>query len=109
MALAKQPQAITVGRLQGGRETEPSIHGVEAAAQSYLAGALLQDNDSGSIVESKSPVDGSANTDRAFGLAVADATGKTGADVHMVSLINDDVFLNVTLSDATVGVHVLTQ
>jgi hypothetical protein len=109
MPLTNKPLAIIVGRLQGGMRTEPSIHGVEAASQTYLAGSLLQDDDAGSIVESKSPVDGSANTQRAFGLAVADATGKTAADVHMVSLIGDGVLLEVTLSDATAGTHTLAQ
>src|SRR5439155_25746895 len=66
-------------------------------------------DDAGSIVESKSPVDGLANTQRTIGLAVADATGKTGSDVHMVSLIGDDVELEVTLSNATAGTHTLVQ
>src|SRR5689334_20828666 len=109
MALTNKPQAIVAaGKLLGVR-TEPSVHGVEKASQTYKAGAPVQDDDAGRITESTSPIDGSGVTKRAIGIAVADATGVTGADVHIVSLMEDGVLIEVTLSNATAGTHTLAQ
>lgn len=108
MALTNTPKRLTIGRLLG-LTTEPSYHGLEAAAQTYKQGALLRDDDAGHIVESTSPVDGTGVTKRTFGLAVADATGVTNSDVHLQAIIPDGVLIEATLSDATAGTHTLIQ
>jgi hypothetical protein len=108
MPLTNKMPACLVGRLLG-IHSEPSLHGKEKASQTYKAGSPVQDDDAGLITESASPVDGSAVTKRMIGIAVADATGVTSADVHIQAVLPDGVLLEITLSDATAGTHTLAQ
>jgi hypothetical protein len=66
----------------------------------------LQDDDSGLITPSASPIDGSAVTKRAFGLALANASGVTSADCLLIWLGAQTV-IEITLSDSTAGTHTL--
>lgn len=105
MAFTTQPKPVTFYAALG-LNAEPIIHGEEAAGQSWKRGAFLQDDDSGLIVPSASPIDASAVTKRAFGLAHNDATGVTGADVVMTWLTPQTI-IEITLSDNTAGAHTL--
>ena len=107
MALTNKPKAANLAR-RVGLASAPTVHGKEKASQSYVAGAFVQDDDSGLITESASPIDASAVTKRAFGLAVNKATGTTSADV-MVSWLTDSQMFEITLSDSTAGTHTLAQ
>ena len=107
MALTTQPLPLQAAYLVGGGAF-PIWHGVEKAAQTYKRGALLQDDDAGRLTPSASPVDGSAVTKRAFGLALNDAKGTTGEDVPFVPVAEAQVYEG-TLSDSTAGTHTLAQ
>jgi len=108
MALTNQPKPAFVGKLLGGR-TEPTVTGYEAASQTFVAGAFVRDNDSGLIVESTSPVNGSAVGNRCIGIALAAASGVTAAALPIAPVVGSDVLLEITLSDATAGTHTLAQ
>src|SRR5256885_1015662 len=103
MALTNQPKAASFVQTLG-LVAAPWVHGVEKAAQTYKKGAFLQDDDAGRITESASPIDGSAVTKRAFGLALQDATGVTGADAPLIWIAHYCVF-EITLSELTAGAH----
>lgn len=89
-------------------QSAPLLHGHEKAAQTYLYGALIQDDDSGRITESADPIDGSAVTKRTFGMALRSATGTTDKDVPFIWLGPGEA-VEFTLSDATAGTHTLAQ
>ena len=105
MALTTQPKpaayAYTLGLVGA-----PVMTGAEKATQTYAKGAFLQDDDSGLITESTSPIDASAVTKRTMGLALFAATGTTSAEVKFVWAGAYTVF-EATLSDATAGTHTL--
>src|SRR3990167_2374201 len=105
MALTTQPRRVqfvqTIGLVAA-----PVVHGQEKAAQTYKAGAFLQDDDAGRITESASPIDASGVTKRTFGMALAGASGVTDKDVPIVWAGAYTVFEG-TLSDATAGTHAL--
>lgn len=107
MALTNQPQpaffSSTLGLIGA-----PMLHGQEKATQTFKRGAFLQDDDAGLITESASPIDGTAVTKRAFGIALNAATGVTSADVAFIWLIHN-VLIEITLSELTAGTHTLVQ
>lgn len=107
MALTNKPQRVILAR-RIGLASAPTVHGVEKASSTYKAGAFVQDDDSGRITESASPIDASAVTKRAFGIAINAATGVTGADVAL-SWLTDSQMVEMTLSDSTAGTHTLAQ
>lgn len=106
MALTTQPKKPFVVRHLVG--SAPVLHGEEKATQTYKQSAFLQDDDAGRITESASPIDASAVTKRAFGMALQDASGVTDKDVPFVWLGPGEV-IEITLSDATAGTHTLAQ
>jgi len=76
--------------------------GLEAATQSWKAGALLVAS-SGKLAEASD-----APTTGLLGIALKDATGTTNT-AHDFIPITDDLTVEVTLEDATDGDHVLAQ
>jgi len=107
MALTNKPKRLAVMANEG-KTSMVVLHGEEKATQTYKQGAPLIDDDSGRITESTSPIDASAVGKRCFGIATADATGTTDADVLM-DQVGEDTVLEVTLSDSTAGTHTLAQ
>lgn len=105
MALTNKPKQALVARCPG-FSSIPTFHGEEKASSTYKKGAFLQDDDSGLITESASPIDASGVTKRAFGLANQDATGTTSADVPFTWL-GPQTLIEMTLSDSTAGTHTL--
>lgn len=106
MALTTAPKACGFVYTIGGTGSAPIVHGLEKASSAWKAGDFLQDDDSGLITLSASPIDASAVTKRCFGLALADATGTTSHNVDFI-WITSAVVLEGTLSDATAGTHTL--
>lgn len=107
MALTTRPKQALVARLAG-LSSVPTFHGAEKASQTYKKGSFLQDDDSGLITASASPIDASAVTKRTFGMALQDATGTTSADVPFV-WVGPQTVIEITLSDSTAGTHTLAQ
>ncbi len=107
MALTSKPKQASVVR-PAGLSSIPTFHGVEKASQTYKKGAFLIDDDAGRLTPSTSPIDASAVAKRAFGMALFDATGVTGADVPFVWL-GPQTIIRMTLSDSTAGTHTLAQ
>jgi hypothetical protein len=107
MALTTQPQPATYA-YSIGLAAAPIVHGQEKAAQTYVKGAFVQDDDAGLITPSASPVDGSGVTKRVIGLATRSATGVTAADAVIV-LAGPQVVFEATLSELTAGTHTLAQ
>lgn len=108
MALTNRPSVPFAAKTLGLTSQSVILHGVEKASQTYKAGAFLIDDDSGRLTPSTSPIDASSVAKRTLGLAVADATGVTGADVP-VDFVGEHQVYEVTLSDATAGTHTLAQ
>lgn len=106
MALTNEPQALSYAKSFS--TSAPTRRGYEKASSTWKQGSPLQDDGSGYLTPPTSPVDGSAVGKRLLGVALADASGTTGADVIMVSPDNGTVFEG-TLSDATAGTHTLAQ
>ena len=107
MALLTEPKQVAFSYMIG-EYSARLIHGEEKASQTYIKGTFLQDDDSGRMVTSVSPIDGSGVTKRAIGLGLFKATGTTDADVTMVMVDANTVF-EATLSDATATTHTLAQ
>lgn len=105
MALTNQPQAVQyIHRVGGG--TAPIMHGGETASSSWKAGAFLQDDAAGLLKLCASPIDASGETKRAFGFALADASGTTGKDAPYLWLGDAALVFEGTLSDPA-GTHTL--
>jgi hypothetical protein len=107
MPLTNTPKAAAYARTIG-KTSAPLHHGEEKASQTYVKGAFLQDDDSGRVTESATPIDASGVTKRAFGFATDDATGVTDADVPFIWLDSTTV-IEITLSNGTAGTHTLAQ
>jgi len=105
MALTTQPKPALYAK-HIGFTSSPLLYGAEKAAQTYTKGAFVQDDDSGLITESASPIDASGVTKRAFGLARDSATGVTSAEVALYWL-GPQTVIEITLSDSTAGTHTL--
>jgi hypothetical protein len=106
MALTTQPPAARFTKYLG-HTAAVLLHGEEHASSTYKKGAFLQDDGSGLIGESVSPIDGSGVTKRAFGIASRDATGVTSADVPFVFIGTALAVIEGTLSDLSAGTHTL--
>jgi len=89
-----------------GKTSEVVLHGFEKATQTWKIGAFLIDDGAGRLTVSTSPIDASAVDKRTLGMALADATGVTDADVPFAFVGADVVFMG-TLSDSTAGTHTL--
>ena len=107
MALTTEPKAAAYA-YGIASPSSPIVHGVEKASSAWLAGAFIQDDDSGRMTLSVSPIDASGVTKRAIGLARDKATGVTDADVEFTWLDSRAV-VEITLSDATATTHTLAQ
>lgn len=108
MALTSRPKRADAAKALGMTSQSIIVHGVEKATQTYVQGAFLIDDDAGRMTEATSPIDASAVAKRTLGMALAAATGVTGADVPFAFVGEHQVF-EVTLSDATAGTHTLAQ
>ena len=107
MALTTTPPPPLVATVIG-LASSPLLHGVEKATQTFKKGAFVQDDDAGRITESATPIDASAVTKRAFGLAVQDAVGTVGTDT-IFNWLGPQTPIEITLSNATTGTHILAQ
>lgn len=107
MALTSKPKRAGLAK-SNGLTSAIMYSGEEKASSTYKQGAFLIDDDAGRMTESTSPIDASAVAKRTLGMALADASGTTDAQVLFVPVGEAEVF-SATLSDSTAGTHTLAQ